>query len=292
MAFSGALRLSEILRKFRWSISITWLLVLLENMLLALVPLLIGLAIDGLLADRLEELWLVAGALAVLTLVGVMRRVYDTRIYSAIRIAVCATLDRRHRRQPVSTRNARLAMVRELVDFLEEELPEILTAVVQILVALVVLSLFSIHLGAAAMAFTVGIVATYGFFQRRFFRLNAALNGQVERQVDILSRPGATGLRQHLRALKSCEVRLSDAEAFVYGLIFLLAIGFIVYNLWFSAQLPTITTGKIFAIISYSWEYIEAAIVLPIALQQWARLHEITERINRREPAAGGAVSQ
>jgi len=73
------LNLSSLLSAFRWRILTTWLLVALENVLIALVPLTIGIAIDGLLAKDTEQLLPLAGLLFTLIAVAVSRRLYDTR---------------------------------------------------------------------------------------------------------------------------------------------------------------------------------------------------------------------
>lgn len=59
--------------------------------------------------------------------------------------------------------------------------------------------------------------------------------------------------------------------------------GSILFNLWFAATNLTPTVGAIFSIISYSWEFVESALVLPATLQGWSRLSEIMQRINKQE---------
>jgi hypothetical protein len=41
-----------------------------------------------------------------------------------------------------------------------------------------------------------------------------------------------------------------------------------------------ISLGNIFSIVSYSWEFVEAAVTFPMALQGWSRLSEIIQRLN------------
>jgi hypothetical protein len=41
-----------------------------------------------------------------------------------------------------------------------------------------------------------------------------------------------------------------------------------------------ISPGTIFSIVSYSWEFVEAAVTFPMALQGWSRLSEIIQRLN------------
>ena len=76
-------------------------------------------------------------------------------------------------------------------------------------------------------------------------------------------------------------MKQSDTEAVLYGLIFAAISVFIVGNLWLAARLDGLTVGTIFSIVTYSWEYIGAALILPEALQGFTRLNEITARINK-----------
>ncbi|WP_461538029.1 ABC transporter six-transmembrane domain-containing protein [Spongorhabdus nitratireducens] len=280
MQLTGRLDLALLFRAFKGGIFITWLLVLLENIMLALIPLFIGRAIDGLQAGDFSSLISLGLVLLALTALVVLRRFYDTRAYGRIRVALGCEVDRRHEAEQVSTRNARLDMAREIVDFLEENVPSLITAIVQIGVALIILWQFDAMLAAAAIALVVGMALLYGLFHGCFYHLNSALNSQVERQVGTLESGGRKGLAAHLRMMNKWEIRLSDTEALVYGLIFLLTTGFIIFNLWFCASLPNMSAGKIFSVISYSWEYAEATFMLPVTLQSLTRLHEITSRLN------------
>ncbi len=275
----NAIGLAQIVRTFWGRIAVTWLIVLIENVLIALIPLLIGRSIDGLMDGNTGELIDLAGILVILCAVAVVRRIYDTRAYGTIRLNLGAALHRRSPDIPVSKRSARLDMCRELVDFLETDAPELITAMIQIAVSLTVLTLFDTRLGVASVFVIFGMIAVYGYFHKRFCRLNATLNAQVERQVDLVG-GGGLGVFRHLRALRKSEVAISDTEACVYGGIFVLQIAFIAFNLFLGAQLPDITAGRIFSIATYSWEYVEAALLLPIALQSWSRLSEITTRVN------------
>lgn len=274
------LSVGALLRKFPGSVLVTWLLVLLETATLALAPLFIGYAIDGLLADDTSSLFNLAVLLGVVIVVGVTRRIYDTRVYGTIRVQLGRELVSRAGRTSVSKTNARLGMGRELADFLEEQVPELLSSSVQLGLALVILWSFHPVLFGSALGAGIVILLIYALVHGRFFRLNGDLNQQLEQQVEVLSMPSKKRLLAHLRKLRMFEVRISDTEAAVYGVMFAVLLAFILFNLWFAAGNIDITVGRIFAIVSYSWEFVEAAIVLPMTLQSWSRLEEITRRIN------------
>lgn len=276
------LTIATLLRTFLRPISLTWALVLIETTLTALIPLLIGFAIDGLLDGNSTALLHLTLVLAVLIFVSVLRRLYDTRIFGTIRVELCTALAERSERGSISTLNARLGMARELADFLEQQVPAVMSAAVQFIIALIVLFTFHPTLAYAALGAAVAILALYSVFHGRFFRLNAQFNQQTEKQVRILETRSRDGLLSHLTSLRGVEVRLSDTEAYMYGAIFTILLGFVVFNLWFASLHVKITVGKIFSIISYSWEFVEAALVLPITLQGWTRLSEIMKRIDVR----------
>lgn len=274
------LSLGTLFRKFPLSIGITWLLVLCETTLLALAPLFIGYAIDGLLAQESKALLNLASLLGALIFIGVTRRIYDTRAYGTIRVELGRELAASASGKSVSTVNARLDMGRELADFLEEDVPRLLSSIVQLSVALVVLWAFHPILSVSALAAGVSVLLIYALVHRRFFNLNGDLNHQMEQQVGVLSSGQPDRLFDHLIRLRKSEVSISDTEAYVFGAMFAVLLSFIIFNLWFVTGNLDITVGRIFSIVSYSWEFVEAAIVLPATLQGWSRLSEITQRIN------------
>ena len=279
------LSIRTLFRVFRFRIVVTWALTILETAMLALFPLLIGRSIDGLLDGDYTTFYQFIGAMAVLTVVATGRRVYDTRAYGSMRVALGGAQADRAGDEAVSVTNARLLMGRELVDFLEKEAPMSITGVIQIFVALVVLFSFHGYLALAAGAAAAAMLGIYGLSARRFFTLNSDLNEQSEAQVSALESRDLSRITAHLVGLRRHEVRLSDTESVVYALIFTALLTMLGFNLWFAATQTNATPGEIFSIVTYSYEFIQMSVILPMALQSLTRLAEITERINKAQPA-------
>ena len=275
------LSIGSLLKVFWWQIGVTWALTVFETLILVSLPLLIGRSIDGLLnGDWTPFYWLIC-AMAALLVSGVGRRLYDTRAYGRMRVELGAAVVDKARGAPVSTVNARLDMSRELITFLEAEAPIVLMALLQVIVSLLILFSFHGLLAATAGGATLLALAVYGIASGRFFRLNADLNTQTEKQVSVLEGGVRKAIGAHLSALRRHEVRLSDTEAVVYGLIFLVLLAMLGANLWFAATQIAATPGEIFSIVTYSYEFIESAVMLPATLQSLTRISEITQRINQ-----------
>ncbi|MEM9968026.1 MAG: ABC transporter six-transmembrane domain-containing protein [Pseudomonadota bacterium] len=274
------LSLQNLLKTYPGVIGLTWGLTLVEMAVASLTPLYIGFAIDGLLAGNIAPLKTLGMLLIGMIGVAVIRRLFDTRAYGTIRVEIGRALSARHEGRSLSKVNARLEMGRELADFFEERIPDIIGSCVQIIIALFVLWTFQPALLFAALAAATVMLIIYSLSHGRFFRLNGQLNHQMERQVDVLSKMRARPMWVHLNRLKRAEVRISDTEAAVYGLLFLVVVALLLFNLWYATQSSPVTVGQIFSIVTYTWDFAEAAIVFPVTLQHVSRLSEITRRIN------------
>ena len=280
------LSIGTLFRVFRGKIVATWGLTLLETTIFALFPLLIGRAIDGLLTGDTTAFQQFIVAMTVLLVVATGRRIYDTRAYGSMRIELGRAQAERAGGEQVSVTNARVLMGRELVDFLETQAPMSITGLIQIIVSITVLFTFHGLLALSASVAAISMVVIYGLFARRFFTLNSDLNHQAEAQVSALEARDLIKITAHLTGLRRHEVRLSDTESVVYGLIFTALLSMLAFNLWFAATQIAATPGQIFSIVSYSYEFVQSAVLLPMALLSLTRLSEITERINKTAPAS------
>lgn len=287
----------SILKNHKDKVMITWLMVVLENILMVLLPLSVGFAIDSLLNGELTDLYFLPALLTLLVVVSVVWRFYDTRVYGAIRVEVGEAVDNQMRHHPMSTinlstRNARLDMSRELVDFLENDIPSLLTALIQLIASVIILAIFHIKLGISAVIAGIVILIVYARFHGYFIRLNSSLNNRMEDQVTALSRIPFYAARCHLERIKRWEIMISDAEAILYGLILLVLFGFVIINLWLSTLIHDPTAGQIFSIVTYSLEFVEAAVLLLITLQTLSRLTEISQRLSKRSSTPSTELQQ
>lgn len=281
MSFNQSITLLSVIRLNRAKVTFTWFMVLVENFLMILLPLFIGFAIDGLLNQNNQPLFLFSLILFVLVLIGVLRRIYDTRVYGDTRVTLASMVERNLRDASVSVRDARLTMSRELVDFIEEDLPLVITAIIQLVTTVVILSTFHIKLAMCVLIAALGMLLVYWMFHQTFTRLNRELNNQKEQQVRVLNNQSLAAIRAHFEALKRCEIKLSDVGALAYGLIFIILFAAVLTNLWIVSTLHDLSVGQIFTIVTYSLEFVEAAVMLPVTLQIMSRLTEIGQRLNQ-----------
>lgn len=284
------LSITGLLRTFWRPISITWCLTIAETTMLVAMPLLIGKAIDGLVLNNWSSFSVLIGTMISLLLLAVGRRVYDTRAYGTMGVKFSMELIERSKKNEikntsVSVLNARLGMGSELVEFLELQAPLMMVAVIQLVVTIAILLTYDSFLALSAGTATAILMLIYSMSSSRFFKLNRLINQRVEQQVNVLEGGSKSDLKDHLSALRRHAVQLSDTEAIVYGLIFLVLLTMLAFNLWFASTQIGATVGQIFSIVTYSFQLIDSAVTIPATLQSLTRLSEITQRINNATEA-------
>ena len=278
-----------LIRRFKWRVSATIGLVLAEAFLDLLFPLFIGIAINGLLVDSFGGLVALA-ALGVATLVvGSARRFFDTRAYAGIYEQVAAEVTDQQRRAgaPTSTIAARTNLLREFVDFLEDALPQLIASIVTVVGILVIIAALNLSVFFACLALLGVIVVTYAATSARNYRYNARYNDELETQVDKIASDDGALIGRHFRALMRWNRKLSDLETLNYGVVWLGVIALLVYAPIAIIEPGETEYGFAFSAIVYVFQYIEAIALLPLFVQQFIRLREISTRLHedRIEPA-------
>ena len=273
--------LGRLFASHRWRILLTWGLVLLEAAAMLMFPLVMGIAIDGMLQQRYFGLCLLGGLGAVAVLVGALRRFYDTRVYSKIyaRVAEQIVAQEHHRQTEVSAIAARTNMATEFVEFLENSLPEIINAVIGLVGALLMIYFLQFDSFFACLAATVVIVIIYAATSGRTLRLNQGANDESERSVDVIGRNDRQEVSSHFRQVMRWNIRLSDLETATFSLSWIVMIAVVLYSIWATVDSGITAQGKVLAIVMYVFSYIESVIVMPLFYQQAVRLREIAVRL-------------
>jgi ABC-type multidrug transport system fused ATPase/permease subunit len=293
----------EAIRPFRRRISFTYALNAVEDLLELSYPWATGLAIDGLLAANWIEGLPILVAWTLRMLIGTFRKMYDTRVYNDVYNAIIIDTVLRQRRAGTGTPEvaARSAMARDFVLFFERDVPIIATAVIGIVGSAAILFYYDWVIGALVTLLFVPVTLINRVYSRRTLTLNGGLNNTLEKEVDVIDRADPEELQRHFASVRTCRVKLSDAEAWNWGTIEILSILVFVAILFRATYLPNVTAdsatseaGDIFAILSYVWRLMENLDHVPQVVQQISRLVDIRRRIESGASieAVGAAVER
>lgn len=288
------------MRPFRGRIGITYGLTMIETVFELLYPFAAGLAIDGLLGG---EGWVSLMPLAMLWLAhigaGAVRQLYDTRLFTRLYGTIAAAMIDRQRRAGASTSEvaARSDMARELIEFLEHEVPQAATTLVTLIGSVVMLFVYDLVAGAIMAGLLIPVIVINIVYGRRALRLTVRLNDRSECEVDAIADGRRNRVQAHFRALARWRVLLSNAQVSAWSLVEFLSLVAVLLVLFRVTADPTVQAGAIFAALLYALNIVDAVDTLPDMVEQIARLVDIRRRLEHdatpdADPTQGSRTSQ
>jgi ABC-type multidrug transport system fused ATPase/permease subunit len=272
--------IKAILKLHRLKFGITLILILVEAALAILFPLFIGYAIDSAISgSNTGAVYLGVLGLAAL-LVGVSRRVFDSRFYARLYQSIGSNAISKMHDNDSSRKSARLGMIRELVEFLENSLPELISTVIGLVGVISIISTLNVNVFYGSVIVTLVVFMVYWITSSKTIRLNMASNDEFEKQVDVISKNDENALNAHLKNMMKWNVKLSDLEAANFSISWIVLIAFLVLSIVISTHDGIVKYGALFSLIMYVFQYIENVINLPLFYQNWLRLREIRRRLD------------
>lgn len=262
----------------KWSFMFTFFLVLAEAGLAILFPLVIGFAIDDALVQKYTGSYYL-GMLGFASLViGAGRRFFDTRFYATIFEKLGLELHNKLADANASTKTARLHMLTEIVEFFENNLPQLITNSISLIGTLLILYTLNLTILGICLAIVILIIIVYGITGNRTYQYNKSFNNELEQQVNIVDKNDKTLLKTHINQLMKWNIKLSDLETFNFSIVWMMMMGALVYSIIITVNSGITQYGAIFAIIMYVFQFMENVFALPLFYQQWLRLVEISNR--------------
>lgn len=280
---AASISIKQLIQRFWQKTIFTWLLVILEGLALVLMPLSIGWAVDDLLQQCWTGIAILAGLCSVLLVVGAGRRFYDTRVYAAIYTEVAGELVQReqHNGNNLSSTAARVGLLTELVQFLEDSVPSIFHQGVNLIGTLIIIlfidwRIFSICLLAVAITWLI-----YSFSAKKIYQLNQGSNNELEQQVEHLKSRNKQQVNHHFRRLMRWQIRLSDLETINFSLVWIALTATLIYAIVAATLSGNTSFGQVVAIVMYVFGFIGSILEFPLYYQQLVRLQEIAERLTQ-----------
>ena len=267
----------------RGALALTYGMTLVERVCTIAYPALTGLAVDGLLKQKFAGLIALVAVWVVHLFVSFARQRYDTRVFTLIYAAIASAVVERQREsgEDISEISARAELSREVVDFFEVEVPAIVFNLIAVFGSLAMLFFYDFQAGIIAAAVLAPLALVNARFAKQSRRLNRGLNDQIEREVRTLERGSPFAVQRHFRLLSRWKVALSDAQSttwFLTEAATIVALVFILVDFTAGAA-GAVTAGAIYAVIAYTYDYLEGLDDVPHVVNNLVRVRDIRARL-------------
>jgi ABC-type multidrug transport system fused ATPase/permease subunit len=278
--------LRQIMKQHRYRLAITYLLFSIEMIGNLLRPFFLGIAVNDLIKGSYEGLILLSLVHLSWLVVGTIRHRLDTRTYSAIYTSlVTKFLARRYNKSDVSKLSAHSTLAREFVDFLEFDLAYVMEAVFSLSGSLLLLFYYDTSVVLVCLGILLPVIGLSYLYGKRMNMLNLQKNDELEKQVDIITSGNNHLIRQHYDNLRKWQIRISDQEAWNFGVMEILVMLVIGLSLLITNKSTGagMEAGSIIGIYSYIQRFVSGLDTIPYTVQRLSSLNDITGRINLQE---------
>lgn len=276
----------RLLAKHRNQLILTYLLFSIEMFGSLMRPFFLGVAVNDLIKGSYHGLFILCLVHIVWLVVGTIRHMYDTRTYSAIYTSlVTRFLSRRFGQTEVSKLSAHSNLAREYVDFLEYDLVFVMEAVYNLFGALLFLFFYDTSIVIVCLTILLPVFYISYIYGRKMKRLNRMKNDELEKQVDIIS-SGSKGLIcSHFNNLRQWQIRISDKEAWNFGLMEIMVILVIGTSLVITGNTSgnSLLAGTLIGMYNYILKFVSGLDTIPYIVQRLTSLHDITRRIELQD---------
>lgn len=170
-------------------------------------------------------------------------------------------------------------MLKELVEFLENQLPELMNSVIGLVGTVVILYALDRQIFLGCLAVLLLITLVFWATGKLTTTLNHHYNNAMEAQVTAIEQRGIQPIRGFMASLMRWNIKLSDLETLIFGIIWLGMTLLIVFSVVEAVGEVAIKAGAVMAIVMYVFQFAEGAGMLPLYFQQFLRLQEISKRL-------------
>ncbi|QKF92749.1 ABC transporter six-transmembrane domain-containing protein [Campylobacter sp. CCUG 57310] len=256
-------------------------LVLAENGLFLIYPLLAGIAINAIIEGKV----LLALTYSLMVFIGwgigAARRRIDTQVFTKIYadLAVKVIMNEKAESKDDSVIIARANLSREFVDFFEQHFPMLFTSAVSIFGSVVMLFFIEFYVGLATFIVIVIFAILLPRYISKNDKLYLRLNNQIEKEVSRIKEARENKLKRHYNLLSLLRVRISNREAMSFLIIGISA------AVLFGLAIITLandkaTAGHIYSVITYLWTFAISLDDAPNLIEQFSKLKDIGKRVN------------
>jgi ABC-type multidrug transport system fused ATPase/permease subunit len=274
--------LRNLIFRHRTRLLLTYFLFGMEMLGTLLRPFFLGEAVNDLLKGSYHGLIVLSVIHFTWLIVGIIRHRVDTRTYSAIYTSLVTNfLSRRINNRDVSRLSAHSTLAREFVDFLEYDLVYVIEAAFNILGSLVLLFFYQSGVVLLCLGILLPVVAVSYLYGKQMRRLNKNKNDELEKQVDVIATGNAHLIRNHYNNLRTWQIKISDKEAWNFGVMELMVIIVVGISLLITTQTTNtaIQAGSLIGIYNYILKFVSGLDTIPYTVQRLTSLNDITRRI-------------
>lgn len=284
----------EIALKYRYSIALILLFVLIENVSFIIEPTFFGKLLDSLIDHFYDHekvdyiypliIWIIVYLINVVG--GTLHRFFNGVIYSKMYadIAIDVVIESKSRGDKSSKMLVRAELVKEYIVFFKERLPEIMWQLSATAGAIIALFFYDYRIALVCLLVVIPIAFINNLSRKKVTMLQKDIHDNQEELFALMEGRDISKISQFYRSTISPKAMIARWSAFGYSSVKVLLIFIFIGVLFICVDVDKFTTGKIYSIVAYLWTFIASTDYLPELVESLASVKDLNVRFNQ-DPA-------
>jgi ABC-type multidrug transport system fused ATPase/permease subunit len=278
----------EIARKYKYSIGLILLFVLIENVSFIIEPTFFGKLLDSLIDHFYDHekidyilpliIWIIVYMINVVG--GTLHRLFNGIIYSKMyaNTASEVILESKCREDQFSKLLVRAELVKEYITFFKERLPEIMWQLSATAGAIIALFFYDYRIALVCVAVIIPIGFINNLNRKKVINLQKDIHDNQEELFNLIESKDTSRITEFYQNTISPKTRIARWNAFGYGSVKVVLVIIFVAVLFICVDVDKFTTGRIYSIVAYLWTFIASTDYLPELMESMASVKDLNTR--------------
>jgi hypothetical protein len=284
----------EIALKYKNSIALVLLFVLIENVSFIIEPTFFGKLLDSLIDHFYDHekvdyifpliIWIIVYLINVVG--GTLHRLFNGSIYSKMYadIAINVVIESNSRGDESSKMLVRAELVKEYIVFFKERLPEIMWQLSATAGAIIALFFYDYRIALVCLAVTIPIAYINNLNRKNVTKLHKEIHDNQEELFKLMESKDTAKISQFYLHAISPMTRIAKWNAFDYSSVKVLLVIIFIGVLFICVDVDKFSTGRIYSIVAYLWTFIASTEYLPELMESFGSMKDLNTRFAQNEP--------
>jgi hypothetical protein len=283
------MNLKKMFTTYRKNIILAFSFIIIEKVAWIIEPTVFGNVIDAMIdavatppkGSPTIPLLIWIGIFCVNSGVGTYRRSRSENIFLAIYNDLVLNIARKMKRgqKYTSRAAARAELSREVINYYQIWIPDLVEQGIDIGGAIIALTLFDWRLGATCAT----ILGPMFFMSRLYNKKTSFFQKQIHDQQEDIFRLYSTNdielIQSYYTEMAKWKQKIANWGAMNFGILRLFLLGIFLVILYVAIDLDDFSTGDIYAIAAYVWTFVSSSEYLPEQLESITSVKDINQRL-------------
>jgi ABC-type multidrug transport system fused ATPase/permease subunit len=281
----------QIISKYRNSIALLLLFVLIENIAWIIEPTFFGKLLDALIGHFYDHekidyfiplfIWVMVYFINVLG--GSLHRLFSGGTYARMYADVAANVidESKTRGDQYSKMLVRSELVKEYITFYKDRLPEMLWQFSASAGAIIALFFYDYRIGLVCLAVIVPVAYINNLSQKKVTLLQKDIHDNQEELYKLIENRNTSTIHHFLNNMISPKNRIARWNSFSFTIVKSLLVIIFIVVLFICVDLDDFSTGKIYSIVAYLWTFIGQTDYLPELMESLGSIKDLNSRFEQ-----------